>query len=270
MQESLVPTAWSRPRLSLGGPPAQVLLVALTDAQLPDPLPVSRSRHGLPASATAGEATLCVRDRAEHAAYFADLAGSALLELVADELGPAAAAAARTAGRAYQIEAVLDDPSDLGYLQAAWALARCVADEAAAAGAATVVIDVLAGRAWTGDAVRAEDPHRALDPTREVSIVVEDGAPSPDAPPAATATVFTRGLRKLGRADLVVPGVEPTTVAEVASLLRSLVVALAEGDLLEVGDVLELPDAAPYQVTALAPEAADALGLAADALALTR
>src|SRR5690349_19359600 len=39
---------WRRDSYVLGGGPADVALIALSSVKLPDPLPVSRGRHGMP------------------------------------------------------------------------------------------------------------------------------------------------------------------------------------------------------------------------------
>src|SRR5262245_2532321 len=104
------PPVWPRPRLTLGGPPAQVALIAFTDARLPDPLPISRSRHGMPEAASVAATSLSVRARGEHAAWFASFAASGLAAVVDDDLGPDAGARARAAAYAYLIEADADDP----------------------------------------------------------------------------------------------------------------------------------------------------------------
>ena len=41
-------TTWRRDRYTTGGGAARIALIALSRAKLPDPLPVSRRRHGMP------------------------------------------------------------------------------------------------------------------------------------------------------------------------------------------------------------------------------
>jgi hypothetical protein len=125
--------AWRRENYVLGGGAAEVALIALSSAKLPDPLPVSRTRHGMPDDGDgAASVALVARDRAEDPAWFAEQVIAPFADLIASDLGPEAAATALAAEHAYVIEAQLDDPDDLGHVQAAWALAKCVCEEGAA------------------------------------------------------------------------------------------------------------------------------------------
>lgn len=259
---------WGRPDYTLGGPPARVALLAFTSVALPDPLPVSRKRHGIPASPTAGAPQLSVRTRAAQGAWFEGFAASGLLEVVREDLGDLAAAAAAACDVAYEITAEVDEPLDLGYLQAAWAIAVCIAEQVGVAAGEVTIIDPLAGRAWTGAAVASLAPQRRLDMTREVAVVVEDGA-RPGQAATGPATAFTRGLAKVGRADLVLGDLaDGAAISEAANLLRLLLDAMARGDLIDAGDRLELGDDRAYVATPLTAEQAAALGLDDDALRL--
>src|SRR6185295_10008015 len=150
---------WRRDSYVLGGGRAQIALIALSSVKLPDPLPVSRGRHGMPDEGDGVDAVaLVARDRAEDPGWFADQVLSPFADLIATDLGPTAAAAALAAAHAYVIEARLDDPDDLGHVQAAWALAKCVCEEGA-----SVVIDVHAARAHLGEEVAALAPDRGFD-----------------------------------------------------------------------------------------------------------
>src|ERR1043165_2904921 len=118
-------SAWSRESYVLGGGVAEVALIALSSVKLPDPLPVSCARHCMPEGGDgAMSVALVARDRAEDPTWFADQVLAPFAELIASDLGPSAAAVAAVAEHAYVIEAQLDDPDDLGHLQAAWALAK--------------------------------------------------------------------------------------------------------------------------------------------------
>jgi hypothetical protein len=152
-----VAAPWRRDSYVTGGGAAEVALIALSSAKLPDPLPVSRVRHGMPDDGDgAGSVALVARDRVEDPAWFADHVLAPFTELIAADLGPGAAAAALAAEHAYVIEAQLDDPDDLGHVQAVWALAKCVCEEGAA-----VVIDVHAARAHLGSEIARLAPDRA-------------------------------------------------------------------------------------------------------------
>ncbi|HSS03139.1 MAG TPA: hypothetical protein VLM79_39020, partial [Kofleriaceae bacterium] len=140
-----------------------------------------------------------------------------------------AAAVAAAAERAYVIEAQVDDPDDLGHLQAAWALAKCVCEEGAA-----VVIDVYAARAHLGSEVAGLAPDRAFDIMREVTLFFDEQA---DGGLAA----WSLGLRKFGRPDLVLLGVAPEAATEAALVLRDVAATLAAGERIEPGDEVSGP-----------------------------
>lgn len=223
--------AWPRGSYVVGGDAAEVALIALSSVKLPDPLPVSRARHGMPEDGNGAEAVaLVARDRAEDPRWFTDQVLAPFAELIASDLGPNAAAAALAADHAYVIEVQLDDPDDLGHLQAAWALAKCVCEEGAA-----VVIDVYAARAHLGSEVAALAPDRAFDIMREVTLFFDE---QPDGALAA----WSLGLRKFGRPDVVLLGVAPDAATEAALVLRDVAATLADGERIEPGDEVSGPD----------------------------
>ncbi|HEX2689791.1 MAG TPA: hypothetical protein VHN14_24400 [Kofleriaceae bacterium] len=222
---------WRRDDYVTGGGTAEVALIALSSAKLPDPLPVSRTRHGMPDDGDgAMSVALVARDRAEDPAWFADQVLAPFTELIATDLGPNAAATALAAEHAYVIEAQLDDPDDLGHLQAAWALAKCVCEEGAA-----VVIDVYAARAHLGSEVAVLAPDRAFDVMHEVTLFFDEE-------PGGTLAAWSLGLRKFGRPDLVLFGVAPDAATEAALVLRDVAATLASGERIEPGDRVSAPN----------------------------
>ena len=222
---------WRRAGYVTGGGMAEIALIALSSAKLPDPLPVSRARHGMPDDGDGAAAVAIVaRDRLEDPAWFADQVVAPFTDLIATDLGPSAAAAALAAEHAYVIEAQLDDPDDLGHIQAVWALAKCVCEEGAA-----VVIDVYAARAHLGSDVAALAPDRAFDVMHEVTLFFDE---QPDGALAA----WSLGLRKFGRPELVLLGVSPDAATEAALVLRDVAATLADGERIEPGDQVAAPD----------------------------
>lgn len=243
--------AWPRERMTTGGGLAKVALIVLTDADLPQPLPVSRSRHGIPDAETASVVHLVARDRVSRPDWFGDLLGSSLGDLLEQDLGPDAAARARQARFGYVIEGDVDDPLDLGHLQAAWALAKCVCEAAPGA----TVLDVYGAQAHEGQAVADLDVARPFALLREVAIMVDDDSGN-------TGTIVTRGLIKFGRPDLVMQGVPLTEIAGAAELVRELAEAMADGELIEPDDVIEIPDGSGrFRATDLPEQACEQLGL---------
>jgi hypothetical protein len=219
-----------------GGGAAAVALIALAPRRLPDPLPVSRTQHGMPDEGDGPAAiALVARERAADPTWFAREITGRFTELIAADLGPDAAAAALAAEHAYVIEATLHDPDDLGHLQAAWALAKCVCEEGA-----VVVVDVYAARAHLGASVAALAPERALDVMHEVTLFFEE---LDDGPHAGTLAAWSLGLCKFGRPDLVLIGVAPDRATEAAILLSDVAALLADGERVEPGDEIEAPAA---------------------------
>jgi hypothetical protein len=256
-----VAAPWPRERYVVGGGPGEIALLALAPARLPDPLPVSIRRHGMPDEGEGAAAvSIVARDRADDPAWFAAEVVGQFAELIAQDLGPEAAAAALAAEHAYVIEAELADPDDLGHLQAAWALAKCVCEEGAA-----VVIDVYAARAHRGSDVAALPPERGFDVMHEVTLFFEEQGEEDD---HRTLAAWSLGLRKFGRPDLVLVGIAPDAAAEAALLLRDLAQALAEGERIEPGDVVGTPAGLDVTVERFAPERWPKVAVDGDALLL--
>ncbi|MBL9020024.1 MAG: hypothetical protein JNL83_37915 [Myxococcales bacterium] len=235
---------WPRESYVTGGGHAHVALIALSMVKLPDPLPVSRRKHGMPEDGDGpGSVVIVVKDRAEDPAWFAEQVIAPFTELIASDLGPSAAATALAAEHAYVIEAELADPDDNGHVQAAWALAKCVCEEGAA-----IVIDVYAARAHLGSEVAALAPERRFDVMHEVTLFFEETGDG-------SLAAWSLGMRKFGRPDLVLADLSPDGATEAAVLLRDLAATLADGERIEPGDEVSAPDghklvAAPFDAEA--------------------
>ena len=250
-------TVWPRENYVSGGGRAQVALIALSSKRLPNPLPISRSEHGMPETGDGPESVgLAVRDRADNSDAFVEEVLAPFTDLIAQDLGPNAAASALAVEHAYVIEAELDDPDDLGHLQAAWALAKCVCEEGA-----VVVIDVYAARAHLGVEVAALRPDRSFDVMHEVTLFFEEE-------PAGTLAAWSLGLRKFGRPDLVVIGVSPDHATEAAILLRDIAGTLASGERIEPGDKVGTPDGRVLTAERFEQSHSAAVAVAGDAILL--
>ncbi|MBA3392753.1 MAG: hypothetical protein H0T89_08920 [Deltaproteobacteria bacterium] len=248
---------WPRENYVAGGGPAQIALIALSSAKLPDPLPVSRARHGMPDHGDGAESiALVARDRADDPTWFANQVLAPFTELIVSDLGPDAAATVLAAEHAYVIEAQLDDPDDLGHLQAAWALAKCVCEEGAA-----VVIDVYAARAHLGSEVAAMRADRSFDVMHEVTLFFEEE-------PAGTLAAWSLGLKKFGRPDLVVLGVRADEATEAALLLRDIAATLASGERIEPGDSVGAPGGRTLVAERFDPAHSAAVAVDGDAILL--
>jgi hypothetical protein len=247
---------WPREHYVIGGGPGEVALIALSATKMPDPLPVSRTRHGMPDEGVGPDSlALVARDRAEDPAWFTEQVIAPFADLIAADLGPEHAAAALAAEHAYVIEAQLDDPDDLGHVQAAWALAKCVCEEGAA-----VVIDVYAARAHLGSDVAALAPERTFDIMHEVTLFFDE---TDDGSIAA----WSLGLRKFGRPDIVLLGLAPETATDAALIMRDIAATLASGERIEPGDAIEGP-ARSFTAERFEPASAPVVAIEGDAIVL--
>lgn len=223
-------SAWRRDNYVTGGGPGEIALIALSRVKLPDPLPVSRGKHGMPDEGDGASAVgLVARDRLEDPAWFADQVLAPFTELIANDLGPSAAATALAAEHAYVIEAQIDDPDDLGHVQAVWALAKCICEEGA-----SIVIDVHAARAHLGSDIAELEPGRAFDVMHEVTLFFDEQSDG-------SLAAWSLGMRKFGRPDLVLLGLSPDNATDAALLMRDIAATLASGERIEPGDTIDLP-----------------------------
>ena len=250
--------AWRRNSYVMGGGAAEVALIALSPVKLPDPLPVSRTRHGMPDDGDGAESVaLVARDRADDPAWFAEQVIAPFADLIASDLGAEAAATALAAEHAYVIEARLDDPDDLGHVQAAWALAKCVCEEGAA-----IVIDVYAARAHLGSNVAALAPDREFDIMHEVTLFFDEPAEG------GGFSAWSLGLRKFGRPDLVVLGVIPDFATAVALVMRDVAASLADGERIEPGDEIVGPEGQTLRALRFEAEMSSAVAVDGPAIVL--
>ena len=236
---------WRRDEFTVGGGKGVIALIALSPTKLPDPLPISRSKHGMPDA-----------ESADDAAWFVDQVVAPFADLIASDLGADVAAAALATEHAYVIEGELDDPEDLGHLQTAWALAKCLCEQGA-----TLVIDVYAARAHLGVAVADLDPDRSFDVMREVTLFFDE---TPDDSLAA----WSLGLRKFGRPEIVLLGIAQDQASDTALLLRDLAQTLAIGERIEPGDVIGIPDGRQLVAERFDPSLAPIVSVEGEALLL--
>lgn len=168
-----------------------VMLVVFSRGPLADDVPMSMARFGVPRAELIGGLDVHAIPRAADAAWFDGWRTGSLRAIATDDLG-AELASLDAADHLHLIIAQPDAPPDLGYLQAAWGVARWMV-----ARGATVALDVHAHHFWRStDLAVADAP---LDPTREVRVVFETDSTRTDRAHA----LHTRGLRKFGAPDLV-------------------------------------------------------------------
>ncbi len=248
---------WPREQYVVGGGPAAIALIALSANKLSDPLPISRKRHGMPDDGDGPAAiALVARDRADDPAWFTEEVVAPFAELIATDLGPDHAVAALAAQHVYVIEAQLDDPDDLGHVQAAWALAKCVCEEGAA-----IVIDVYAARAHLGSDVAELGAERAFDVMHEVTLFFDEVGDG-------TLAAWSLGLCKFGRPDLVLLGLAPDGATEAALMLRDVAATLASGERIEPGDSVAGPGGTTFVAEQFDPASSPIVAVEGNAILL--
>ncbi len=223
--------AWSRANYVPGGASAHVALVVLSHQRLPDPLPISRVQHGMPEGEGAEATAVAVKSRENDGAFFVSDVLQPFLPLLSSDLGDEAAARAAQCEHAYVITAELADPDDLGHLQAAWAIAKCVCEQEGA----EAVIDVHAVRAHLAEDIAGLPPDRPFELMHEISLLFDTVADG-------SVAAWTTGMRKFGRPDVLLLGLPSETSTEAAVRLRDLAAILAAGERIEVDDVVSTDD----------------------------
>ena len=97
---------WPREHYVFGGGAGEIALIALSSRRLPDPVPISRKRHGMPDEGDGPQSVaLVARDRADDPAWFTEQVVAPFADLIAADLGAEHAVTALDAQHAYVIEA---------------------------------------------------------------------------------------------------------------------------------------------------------------------
>ncbi len=202
----------------------EVVLVCFVRGALRDDVPLSLGRFGLPSAAEAEALEVRAVPRAVDPAWFEGWRTGALRAIAEADLGGADGdlGLLDQADTLFMISASPAAPADLGYLQAAWGLARWLV-----ARGAQIVLDAHAMTFYRPDGLGA--PGAALDVRRELRLVYETTAERPDGAHA----LHTRGLRKFGAPDLVALCSDDDTdlVSEVLTQLSEAAARGADFDL---------------------------------------
>lgn len=242
---------WTRGDRRATGRIADAMFVVLHRGPLPD-APLSLRTDGAPSAEAVGVVDVSELD---DQAWLGGWRTGAIGRLAEAALPAPTLAALARADRCHLVRATVADPADHVHLQAAWAITRWLARRGADA-----VLDVFALRWHTAAELVAHDVRAPLNLDREVTIVVERDAAA--GPAGRQRVVHTRGLRKVGRPD-VVALCEPTDdTDDAAAAVRALAARLVDGWLPQGDDHGDLVPAPP--------PLADALGLQNDAVLLPR
>ena len=230
------PRLWTRAATAATGRVADVVLVAFHAGPLGAEEPLAAARFGLPGRDAVGLLEVHEHTGDAARAWLDGFRRGALRSIAATDLGGLAALDAADA--CVTVRATVFDPFDLGYLQAAWGVARWLC-----ARGASVVLDARATRFWTAPAVAALPADAAFDVRRELTLVVESVAH----PGLGGHVVHTRGLVKLARPDLVtVVAAEDTGPA--AEALWRVAARLADGYMPAPGDLADAETAVPLKL----------------------
>ncbi len=196
-----------------------VMLIAFGVGPLVDDVPLSLSKFGLPSADHVGMLDVRTIGRAADPAWFDGWRSGALRTIAGGDLGDGVAAL-DAADHAHVIVAEPEAPADLGYLQAAWGMARHLV-----ARGASVVLDVHAMTFRAGNRLPPADA--GLGVARELRVVFESDSTRQDGAHA----LHTRGLRKFGAPDLVAL-CSPPDAQLVASVMEQLADVVARGGVL--------------------------------------
>jgi hypothetical protein len=121
--------------------------------------------------------------------------GRALAEV---DLGGGVSALDR-AQRVTTVTLDINDSPDLGYLQAGWACVRWLVERGG-----TLVQDLIAGRWWSAEEVRAQGQEGEFNLSREIRLLFDtDQKVEVSGRPEIGRVLNTRGMKKFARPDLV-------------------------------------------------------------------
>lgn len=192
---------------------------------------MSRRNHGMPEGEGAQATAMTVRERKPDPAGFQAGLIEPFLELLSNDLGSELSERVKHCEFAYVITSELEDPDDLGHVQAAWALAKCACEQPGA----EVVIDVHAVRAHLAPDISELAPERPFELMQEISLLFDTVADG-------SVAAWTAGMRKFGRPEVMLLGLPSETSTEAALALRDLAAMLAAGERIEPGDLVTNDD----------------------------
>ena len=240
------------------GRTASVILFAFSASPLPSPLPLNRVKHGVPDGDGMKHVGVASIAREQAPEWFAGFFSEPGATMARGELGPAVYEAAATSTFVHRIDAEIVSPPDLGYLQAAWALARCAGDTGA-----TAVLDAHSLRWWSRETIRSWKLDAPFDVDREITLVLETDPAS-----GGSQLLHTRGMAKLARPDLVIAIEDPAESGTLAKALRELARRAATGIALEP-ETRTAAEGQRFELVKYAPELPD-LGIGNEALVLRK
>ncbi len=209
---------WTREQSPFLEREAEAYWVCFSVGDLADDIPLEVDAFGVPSTESAKGADVRKVTREEDPEWFDNWRAGAVRNIASRDLGQGMEAL-DAADQCHTIRCAVVDPSDLAYLQSGWALARWLVVRGVC-----VVLDVHAMRFLPSDAVASVPPDNNFDLKREVSIILE----TDQRPGSPGHALHTRGMRKLGRPDLVC-WVQPADAPEMGEVMRQLCQSMAAG-----------------------------------------
>jgi hypothetical protein len=234
--------AWQRPAFRATGRRAMVMLLAFADDNASGAAPELRLAGSVPKTAPTDALEIRLLRYADSSGWIDGWRTGAFRNIASQQMGDLASLDA--ASCCYSIRIEVDDPTDLAYLQLAWAVAASLARAGSCA-----VLDVYAATWRSGAAVASLSPDRPFTVQREVSVIHETEPTAQFGYP-----VHTRGMIKFGRPDLIA-GVSADRIEETGRILNHLARMLAEGDMLVPGQRLRFDGRRTVLVTPYTPDA---------------
>jgi hypothetical protein len=219
-------TAPARPRQP------EVVLIAFSTGPLTDDA-ANAAEPSAPAAALDAVDVRTIEARHDPG-WFAGWRSGSLRAIAQADLG-GELSAIDAADRLHLISTAPTGPTDLGYLQAAWVVARPLV-----ARGATVVLDVHAMTYRRGPEVL---PDTGFDVRREVRTVFETAAERP----GGAHALHTRGMRKLGAPDLVALCTDADAEV-IGAVMMQIAGALAGGADLHPAQTIEVDPAMTWRV----------------------
>jgi hypothetical protein len=232
---------WIRPDHNDAGRTAQIILIAFSTEPLAAEVPLSASEFGIPSEEAAAPLDVRTHARADDPEWFDGWVTGALRRGAEKELTEPDRLDRAT--HCHTIAASVDDPPDLGVLQAAWAVARWLVARGCFA-----LLDGGCARWMDGTALTALAPDRPFDFDAEVSFVFET-----DATGDLGHLLHTRGMAKFARPDLLTFA-DPADVQIHYQVLHTIAITLAEGTVMRPDQLIRFDGEHAFGLVAYEPD----------------
>ena len=220
---------------------ASIVLFAFSTDPLATDIELSAARFGVPSRDAIAGADVQTHARDEDPQWFDELRTGGLRAIADGDLPDAGRL--DTARYCHSIQVDLDDPPDLGHLQAAWAVAGWLVSRGCFA-----VLDAHACR-WLDQAtVTALVPRRPFGLDAEVRFMFEN-----QPTPGFGHAMHTRGMVKFARPDLIC-GVTPNEARLLERVLRRLAQMSADGAVVTVGQRMRADEQHIFRTVAYEPD----------------